>query len=129
MSEQNQMQWSIGAWLGTQLGGSVWMLVAGVLSLSFDAMAGSKVLAIFALANLIGWGLWRKRGQLSFHQTIQYLLLILGVSSLVTVLVLDKAGIYEAIQIGGRVSATGTYWMIAGTILALSAMFYFRFRR
>ncbi len=129
MNAQNHMRWSIGGWLGAQLGGSVWLVVAGLRSLYFDTTAGSKVLVLFVIANLVGLALWDKRNQISFYKAIQYLLPVLGVLSLAAVFVLDKARIYEEIQLGGRVSATTTYWLIFGTIVALMAMFYFMFGR
>ena len=59
------MQWNLGGWLGGQLGGSVWMLVAGLLSLSEDPIAAATVIVLFVLANFIGTMLWCRRDRLS----------------------------------------------------------------
>ena len=129
MQETNQMQWNLGGWLGGQLGGSVWMLVAGLLSFSTDPTAAMTVIVLFALANLVGVILWRRRDGLSPYAGIQILLPVLGVFGLVAVFVLDRAGIYESIQVGGTISAHVTYIVIVVVVTALMLMFYFRFGR
>ena len=129
MQEPNQMQWNLGGWLGGQLGGSVWMLVAGLLSFSADPTAAVTVIVLFALANLVGVILWRRRDGLSPYVGIQILLPVLGVFGLAGVFVLDQAGIYETIQIGGTISAHATYTAIVVVVAALMLMFYFRFGR
>ena len=129
MTESNQMQWNLGGWLGGQLGGSVWMLVAGLLSFSEDPIAAATVIVLFALANLIGTMLWRRRERLSPYAAIQMLLPVLGVFGLAAVFVLDRAGVYETIQIGGTISARATYAAIVLVVAALMLIFYFRFGR
>lgn len=123
------MQWNLYGWLGGQLGGSAWMLVAGLLSFSADSMAAVTVIVLFALANLVGVILWRRRDRLSPYAAIQILLPVIGVLSLAAVFVLDRAGIYETIQIGGSISAQATYAIIAVVVAALMLMFYFQFGR
>ena len=70
-----------------QLGGSVWMLVAGLLSFSEDPIAAATVIVFFTLANLIGTMLWRRRERLSPYAAIQMLFPVLGVFGLVAVFV------------------------------------------
>ena len=129
MTELNQMQWNIGGWLGGQLGGSVWMLVAGLLSFSEDPVAAGIVIVLFALANLIGTMLWRRRERLSPYAAIQMLLPVLGIFGLAAVFVLDRAGIYERIQIGGTISAQATYPAIVLVVALLMLVSYSRFGR
>ncbi len=129
MTESNQMQWNLGGWLGGQLGGSAWMLVAGLLSFSTNPTTAFTVIVLFALANLIGTMLWRRRERLSPYAAIQMLLPVLGVFGLAAVFVLDRAGVYEMIQIGGTISARATYVAIVLIVAALMLIFYFRFGR
>jgi hypothetical protein len=123
------MQWNLYGWLGGQLGGSAWMLVAGLLSFSADPMAAVTVIVLFALGNLVGIILWRRRDGLSPYAGVQILVPVLGALGLATVFVLDRAGIYETIQIGGSISAQATYAIIAVVVAALMLMFYFQFGR
>jgi len=129
MNTPDNLSWNLGGWLGGQLGGSLWMLVAGVLALPLDMVAAAKVVALFVIVNLIGFGLWRRRARLSIRAGLQILTLVLGITGLSTVFVLDQAGIYEAIQVGGVISAEATYALIAVVVVALQAMFFFRFGR
>ena len=129
MAESNQMQWNLGGWLGGQLGGSVWMLVAGLLSFFENPIAATTVIALFAVANLIGIIMWLRRKRLSPYAAIQMLLPVLGVFGLAAVFVLDRAGVYETIQIGGTISAQATYATIVLVVAALMLIFYFRFGR
>ena len=124
MTESNRMQWNFGGWLGAQLGSTVWILVAGILSLWTDVKSALIVIAIFVLANIIGLTIWRHRNTLSAYAGIQILLPIVGAAGLATVYVLDNSGIYETIQVGGTVSARSTYIIIILVVVALLLMFY-----
>jgi len=124
MTESNRMQWNFGGWLGAQLGSTVWILVAGILSLWTDVKSALIVIAIFVLANIIGLTIWRRRNTLSAYAGIQILLPIVGAAGLATVYVLDNSGIYETIQVGGTVSARSTYIIIILVVVALLLMFY-----
>lgn len=124
MTESNRMQWNLGGWLGAQLGSTVWILVAGILSLWTDVKSALIVIAIFVLANIIGLTIWRRRNTLSAYAGIQILLPIVGAAGLATVYVLDNSGIYETIQVGGTVSARSTYIIIILVVVTLLLMFY-----
>ena len=105
------------------------MLVASLLSFRSDASTAVTVLVFFAIVNLVGAALWWWRHRLSPYVAVQILLPVLGAFSFATVFVLDRAGIYEAIQIGGTVSASSSYVLILAIVIALMVVFYFRFGR
>ncbi len=129
MTESNQMQWNLSGWLGAQLGSTVWILVAGILSLWVDVNTAIVVIALFVVANVIGMAIWRRREKLSAYAGIQILLPIVGVIGLATLYVLERSTIYESIQVGGTVSARSTYGIIIVVVAALMLMFYFQFGR
>ncbi len=129
MTGLNQMQWNIGGWLGGQLGGTTWILVAGILSLRVDITTALVVISLFVLANVIGMAIWRRKDRLSAYAGVQLLLSITGIVGLAAVYVLERAHIYETIQIGGAVSASWTYSVIILVVAALMLTFYFRFGR
>ena len=120
------MQWNIGGWVGAQLGCSIWMLIAGILSMRHDVIAAVIVIGLFIVVNLAGVTLWTRRESLSAYAGIQILLPIMGVGGIGAVYVLDRAGIYEAIQVGGKVSAWSTYVILIAVVAALMLMFYFQ---
>jgi len=127
MTESNQMQWNIGGWLGAQLGGTIWILVAGILSLWVDVTTAIIIIALFVLANVIGMAIWRRRDRLSAYAGVQILLPIVGAVGLATVYILERSNIYESIQVGGTVSARSTYGIIVLVIAVLMLVFYFQF--
>ncbi len=129
MTESNQMQWNIGGWLGAQLGGTIWILVAGILSLWVDVTTAIIIIALFVLANVIGMAIWRRRDKLSAYTGVQILLPIVGAVGLATVYVLESSNIFESIQVGGTVSARSTYGLIVLVIAVLMLVFYFQFGR
>ena len=129
MTVSNQMQWNIGGWLGAQVGGTIWILVAGILSLWVNVDTAMIVIALFVLANVIGMAIWRRRDKLSAYAGIQILLPIVGAVGLATVYMLDRSNIYESMQVGGTVSARSTYGLIILVVAALMLMFYFQFGR
>ena len=121
--------WNRSGWLGCQLGGSLWMLIAGLLALPRAALAGSIVLALFAAVNLLATLLWSKRAVLSEHAALQLLLAALGVLGAAAIYTLDRAGVWESIQLGGPIAAGPSYLVLAAVILALMLVFYLRFGR
>lgn len=129
MTESNQMQWNLGGWLGAQLGSTVWILVAGILSLWADITTAVVVIGLFIFANVIGMLIWRRRDRLSAYAGIQILLPMVGTVGLAATYVLERSNIYESIQVGGTVSARSTYGIIILVVAALMLMFYFQFGR
>ena len=85
--------WSLGGWFGSQLGSTLWLGILGVLLLWQDAFAGLVTLACCAVANAVGWALWRRRERLNAYRSIQTLLATVGVCALVAIATLDLRGI------------------------------------
>ena len=129
MTESNQMRWHIGGWLGAQAGGTVWILVAGILSLWIDVNTAMIVIGLFVIANVVGMLIWRRRDKMSAYAGIQTLIPIVGAAGLATVYMLERSNIYEAIQVGGTVSARSTYGIIILVVAVLTLTFYFQFGR
>jgi len=128
-SSQQGLQWNLGGWLGSQLGGSCWIGVAGLPTLPRDATTGLMVLALFVVANLVGLGLWRRRARLSAYAGVQLLLVFLGIAGFAAIFVLDRAELFEDIQVGSRVSAGASYAILAAVFLGLMLFFHLRFGR
>lgn len=124
MTGPDRMHWNPGSWWGCQLGGSSWILIAGLLSFRSNQATAITVLVFFAIVNLVGVALWRQKHRLSPYVAVQILLPVLGAAGLATVFELERAGIYEAIQIGGKISASSTYVLISAAVIVLMAVFY-----
>ena len=120
------MNWNIGGWFGGQIGATVWMLVAGILTAVRDFQTGMFVVLLFAIPNIIGLILWLSH-KFSCYLSTQLLIGVSGLCGLVAVYVLDKANVWMEIQSGEQISAQSTYWIIGLVYVGLMLMFYFRF--
>ena len=129
MSDTGHMHWNLGGGLGCQLGGTCWILVAGILAVPANLNVALIVIGLFVLANAIGFLLWNRRESWSPNKSVQILLPVLGVIGAAAVFIMDRADIYESIQVGGSVSANVTYVALFLVIAALMIMFQMLDRR
>ena len=135
MSEQSEaaveprLRWNRGGWLGSQLGGTLWMLVAELLAVPKDAASASIVLALFAAVNLLGFLLWSRRSSLPVLAAFLILLGAIGAAGCAAIFTLDGAGAWESIQLGSRISARASYIVLAAVLLGLALLFSLRFGR
>ena len=110
-------------WFGSQLGGTLWIAVGGALALGRDLRTGLVVLGLFVAANALGWQLWRRRGARPPLASLRRLLLLVGASGCLAVFALERAGLFETIQVGGAVTAELTYALIVGLTALLWIVF------
>lgn len=122
-----RLEWNFGGWYGGQLGGTAWMLVAAILTAVRDPVIGLVALLLAAVPNVVGVVLWRRRERLSCYRSLQWLLVLIGVSGCAVVYLLDRSGWLEPIQVGGTVSAAGAYAAVVGTVAFLLLLFRIRF--
>lgn len=123
--------WSAGAWFGSQLGGTLWLAIsAGVLMARSPALA-ALLLALFLAVNVIGLLLWRLRSRMSIFRALQILLAALWVFGMAAIFAINRAGLWEALAVGGpnNTSVTSAYLMLTVLVLGLIGMFEFRHRR
>lgn len=122
-----KLEWNLGAWCGAQVGGTVWMAVAAVLT-SVDApTVGLTALALAALPNVVGVLLWRRRAAWSCYRATQLLLSVIGVAGLGVVFLLDRHARLQQIRAGGTIEAGWAYAAVAGTVVLLLLFFRLRF--
>lgn len=123
-----RLEWNAGGWFGGQIGGTVWILVAALLSALRDISTGLSLLAIFAVPNMVGYLLWRRRN-VSCYRATQTLIGAMGISGLLAIYALDRGHLWREIQVGGVVSVGSAYVMVALVIAILMLIFYVRFGR
>ncbi len=83
------VRWTAGAWFGSQVGGSCWMLTAFVAYVWQAPWLSVLFLAGFAAANAFGFWLWSNRRRFRFFRSAQWMILACGCSALATLLALD----------------------------------------
>lgn len=129
MTRDTAFQWNLGGWLGGQLGGTCWILVAAAMAFPHEPRVATIVLGLFLLPNLIGWRLWAARDRLAALRGMQIMVLVAGAFGVATVYVLDRSGLWEAIQVGGQASSAATYAVIVGVVAGLLLLFHTLSRR
>jgi hypothetical protein len=83
-------RWNAGGWFGAQLGGTLWLLLLGLILLPKDTLAAAGVLACFVAANVVGFSLWRLRDRILPYPALQWMIAACGVASLVALAFLDS---------------------------------------
>jgi len=85
-------QWNAG-WFGGQVGGTLWLLIGGVLLVAGPApLIGLVWLGSFVIANLFGLALWLMRGRLRVYPAMQLFLVTLAILSLANIVLADQSG-------------------------------------
>jgi len=85
-------QWNAGGWFGSQVGCTLWMLLGAGFLFREAPLATLVWLTSFALINMLGVILWRRRERWRAYDAIQCLIVATGVLSLVCVAIVDRMG-------------------------------------
>jgi hypothetical protein len=107
--------WNTASWFCASVGSTIWLPILGVELLAEDLASGVMAFAGFAVGNLWGIALWRRRNRLSAYSGIQWMMVGLLVVFAAVILITNA-----------RVpSIFLPYWAIAAP-LPLMAMFWLR---
>ena len=123
-----KLDWNMGGWFGSQLGGTVWILVSAAISLGHDIPAGLVVLLVFLVPNIVGSYLWFRR-PLPCYPSLQIVLALCGLAGTAAIYVLDKNDLWLKIQTGGAISKELAYLLLIITVLAVMASLHMKFGR
>lgn len=120
-----------GGWVGSQLGATAWLFLAGMLATNEGSMSsGLTVCGLFLIVNGIGLVFWACRRRLRYSTALTLLLLVSGTASTVAIYVLNAAGAWEAIQMEPWVFSAGTsYLFVVAVHLVAAVVFHRVFRR
>jgi hypothetical protein len=115
-------KWRAGAWVGSQLGPTIWMLITGIRTLTVDRTLAALLLACFFVHNGIALAVWIRRDRYSAYVANQLMLLLVGVTSILANVTIDTLGYWS--EYGISDSATNVYWFIAIIIPSFNGLFY-----
>lgn len=115
-------KWRAGAWVGSQLGPTIWMLITGIRSLTVDRTLAALLLACFFVHNGIALVVWIRRDRYSAYVANQVMLLLVGVTSILANVAIDTLGYWS--EYGISDSATNVYWFIAVIVPGFAGLFY-----
>ena len=123
-----KLEWNTGGWFGSQLGGTVWILIAAAISLGYDLLTSTILLFLFLVPNIVGLILWHHR-KLTCYQSLQIVFALSGFFGLLAIFVLDRNSLWLEIQKGGAISKEAGYLLLTVTVLVVMAWFHLRFGR
>lgn len=86
-------QWNRAGWFGSQLGATLWLLLLGIAVLAHVKELGTALVVLALLPNAIGIYLWHRRHELAPYPAIQILLAACGLSALLSLIVVARAGL------------------------------------
>jgi hypothetical protein len=112
--------WNAGAWFGSQLGGTAWMLVGSGVLLMSSFLASSVWAGSFVLANALGLTLWANRGRLGMYAALQILLIGIGLVGLASMAAADWCGQLPALMTGSpnpRLTAYAALLVVPGMMV------------
>jgi hypothetical protein len=95
---EGTLQWSAGGYFGSQLGATLWIALLGCLLVPLEPVLGLGILALYLVANGLGFALWRRRATLAPHTGIQLLCVASLGAAAATLFLLDAVGISELAQ-------------------------------
>ena len=88
-------KWTIGGWLGIQIGGTGWLLLMGILLVFHgDMIAGISLIVCFLGLNAIGVFLWYQRDEITPYHGSQLFAALIGGFSTLTITLVDWAGYF-----------------------------------
>lgn len=83
--------WSPSAWIGSLVGGTLWMFLVGFEAIPTHLTAGLGVLGLAVVCNLVGLALWSRRTQLNLYLALELLLVPLAISAAIIFILIDKS--------------------------------------
>lgn len=82
------------AWIGAQLGCTLWIVLMGLdVQARTGSAVGGTILTMGLVANVFGYSLWRRRLTLGPARATLWLILDCGLAALLSLGILDLAGI------------------------------------
>ena len=109
-SGSGAFRWNAAAWFGSQLGGTLWLLLYGALLVGRDVPLGLLVLVLGLVANVVGVVLWSRRDRMAPYPAIQSLLLAIGVCGLAAVVAVHRLTIARGLDRALLEQPRRLYW-------------------
>ena len=119
--------WNAGGWFGSQIGGTLWLLLYGLAAAAADAFTAALAAAGFLLLNAWGLFLWRRRARYRAHAALQAFLAAAALVVAVIVIAAHARGLTQAPADGRLASTHLPYWAMA-VAPALMLLFWLRER-
>lgn len=79
--DRGHFRWNVGAWFGSVVGGTAWMILAGGFLMASDQWwVATAPLACFLITNMVALWLWRKRDRTPAFRAYMILMSVLAIA-------------------------------------------------
>jgi hypothetical protein len=112
---ESPFRWNAGAWFGSTLGCSVWLLAGGIVLVSIDPWVAVVWLSGFVLCAATTVLLWTQRQRVRAYSAYQRSFLVIGTIGLASILVAHLSGGLARLSWGG----------VSGPLAAYAALLVF----
>ena len=112
MNRDGTIEWNAGAWFGSHLGATLWMLIASGILVTHELWLGLTVLAIWCAVNGVCWKLWSSRASLPAYPCHQAMISLVCASCLIVVALVHGNGLWSTLQIGGKAPPWSMYLLL-----------------
>jgi tryptophan-rich sensory protein len=106
---QSHFQWNAGGWFGAFLGSTTFMLVGGLMFACRSTAMATVWLVCYATAVTCGILLWTRRKSFRPFQTLQCLLLVVGMAATIAIL----SAFFNGVDLSEGLNATPTQVFLA----------------
>jgi hypothetical protein len=113
--------WQAGAWFGSQLGGTAWLLLAALAIASRSPGSAAVLLACGVSANLVGCLLWTARARLDPYRAFQVLTAAVVLAGMAATRWLELHGEFGLLD--PRVTPRTMYLLLLALWIGLAAVF------
>lgn len=93
-----RFQWNTGGWFGTQLGSTVWLILAAAIQLRGYPEARVIALSCFLVPNIFGLILFLNRNRVAPYPAIQWLIGVIGIVWVIALVYLNRSGLVQEID-------------------------------
>jgi hypothetical protein len=111
----------VGAWFGTQLGGTAWLFLSGLAFAAKSPLSAAVLLGCGLAANVFGALLWAQRARLDPYRALQTLVLAIVLAGGAATRWLELRGECELLD--SRVGPHTMYVLLSAMWLGLTVLF------
>jgi len=112
MRGEGRFQWNTGGWMGGLVGGTLWVLILGlVIVFAGSPLVGAALVVLYLATNIFGLYLWAGRARIRPYPALQALMAGMTVCAFAAVALVHFSDAYDLAGKGQK-AGLATYWWL-----------------